>query len=117
MQPLTLIEASICGLPIIARRDEGYIGLVEEGYNGYLADPDRHMASLAATLLGDEEQRRSFSRHALVQAERFTAERQVASMEALYRELIQGQRRDSKKPLPDRTGGQVSRRGIEPRTR
>ncbi len=41
VHPMTLIEAAMCGLPIVARRDISFVGLVRDGYNGFLVDSDR----------------------------------------------------------------------------
>ena len=44
IHPMTLIEAAMCGLPIVARRDVSFVGLVRDGYNGFLVDSDRAIA-------------------------------------------------------------------------
>ena len=41
VHPMTLIEAAMCGLPIVARRDVSFVDLVKDGYNGFLVDSDR----------------------------------------------------------------------------
>jgi 1,2-diacylglycerol 3-alpha-glucosyltransferase len=90
VHPMTLIEASMCGLPIIARRDESYLDLVEDGCNGYLVDADSRIATRAAELLGDESQWRRFSRNGLRLSERFHMEIHVEKVEATYRQVIGG---------------------------
>ena len=88
MQPMTLIEASLCGLPIVARRDAAYAGLVRDDYNGYLVTSDQAIAARALDLLQDEGKRRAFSEHARALAKEFSAESHVRQVEALYRQVI-----------------------------
>ena len=90
MQPMTLIEASLCGLPIVARRDPAYAGLIREEYNGYQVASDRAIAARAWDLLHDEGKRQRFSENARALSEDFSAERHVSRLEALYRRVTEG---------------------------
>jgi 1,2-diacylglycerol 3-alpha-glucosyltransferase len=83
-----LIEASLCGLPIVARRDRAYAGLVRDGYNGYQVERDGEIAGRIAELLADEARRQALASNALAQSAQFSAERHVAQLEALYRRLL-----------------------------
>lgn len=85
---MTLIEAIMCGLPIIARRDASYVDLVQESYNGWLADTETQLAEQVAALLHDDAQRCTFSQHALIIAENLTSEKYVERCEALYQAVI-----------------------------
>ena len=87
VQPMTLIEASLCGLPIVARRDASFAGLVEDGHNGYLVDADLQLADCAAGLLRDESRRNTFAHNSLLRAQGFTAEKHVETIETLYQKL------------------------------
>jgi len=89
IQPMTLIEASLCGLPIVARRDQAYADLVRDGDNGYQVEGDGEIAGRIAELLGDEARRRTLAGNALALSAQFSAERHVAQLEALYRRLIE----------------------------
>jgi 1,2-diacylglycerol 3-alpha-glucosyltransferase len=86
--PMTLIEASMCGLPIVARRDESYNGLIEDGYNGYLTDSDQELAVRASHILKSPKQWQTFSQSALRISEKFTTEIHVEKIEALYRQVL-----------------------------
>jgi 1,2-diacylglycerol 3-alpha-glucosyltransferase len=88
VQPMTLIEAAICGLPIVARRDPAYEGLVRDGYNGYLVEADGDLAARVAEILDNEARRRAFGVHARAVAAGFRADEHVARIEALYRRLL-----------------------------
>jgi len=89
MHPMTLIEASLCGLPVVARRDAAYADLVGDGENGYLVASDRAIAARALDLLDDEVTRERFSKNARALSEAFSAERHVRDVEALYRQVIE----------------------------
>jgi 1,2-diacylglycerol 3-alpha-glucosyltransferase len=84
VQPMTLIEASMCGLPIVARRDEAYLDLVEEGTNGSLADSDRQLAERVSALLADEARLHQLSANACRLSAHFDVETHVDQLEALY---------------------------------
>jgi 1,2-diacylglycerol 3-alpha-glucosyltransferase len=88
VHPLTLIEAAMCGLPIVARRDESYSGLVVDGYNGYLVDTDQEIAARLSDILADETTRLAFSHNGLILSEGYTAESHVGKVESLYQQMI-----------------------------
>ena len=90
MQPMTLIEASLCGLPVVARRDPAYAGLVRDEYNGYQVASDQAMAARAWELMQDEGKRQRFSENARVLSEDFSAERHVRRVEELYCQVTEG---------------------------
>jgi 1,2-diacylglycerol 3-alpha-glucosyltransferase len=89
VHPMTLIEASMCGLPIVARRDDGSVDLVKGDYNGYLVDSDRQLAERLSELLSDEAKLLEFSRNGLILSERFNAEAHVEKLESLYQQMIE----------------------------
>ncbi len=86
--PMTLLEASMCGLPLVARRDESYYELIEDGYNGYLVDSDQQIAARAADILNSQTQWQAFSQNALRISEKFTTEIHVKKIETLYRQVL-----------------------------
>lgn len=88
VHPMTLIEAAMCGLPVVARRDVSYANLVQDGRNGCLANTDLQLAEQVAALLQDDVKRFAFSQHALIVAGKLTSEKQVERCEALYLSVI-----------------------------
>lgn len=88
IHPMTLIEATACGLPAVVRRDEAYEELVVEGISGYLADTDEQLVERLSRLLPDTDELERLSRNALRQAEHLTIEASAARMEALYCRLV-----------------------------
>ncbi|MGC9333850.1 MAG: glycosyltransferase [Anaerolineae bacterium] len=89
MQPMTLIEATLCGLPIVARRDPAYTGLVRDDENGYLVASDRELAATAMDLLQDESRRQRLSENARLLSETFSAKRYAGQLERLYSQVAE----------------------------
>ena len=85
---MTVIEALVCALPVVSRRDDSYVDQVIPGENGYLVDTDEELTSAIGGLLADENKLRAFSVRSKVLSQRFTAEGHVASMEKLYEQVI-----------------------------
>lgn len=88
VQPMTLIEASMCGMPIIVRRDDSYLDLVHDGKNGYIVDSDEEMAAKIRSLIYDDEKLKEFSEYSLKNSSKFTAENHVIRMEKFYQEVL-----------------------------
>jgi 1,2-diacylglycerol 3-alpha-glucosyltransferase len=88
VHPMTVIEASMSGLPIVARRDGSYEDLIEDKYNGYLADSDRQIVERVSELLGDEMTLRQFSKNGLIVSEKFTTEIHAEHVEFLYHQVM-----------------------------
>jgi 1,2-diacylglycerol 3-alpha-glucosyltransferase len=89
VHPMTLIEASMCGLGIVARRDDSLVDLVKDGYNGYLVDSDPQIAERVSEILGDESKLLWFSKNGLELSYRFDAEAHVDKFESLYEEMME----------------------------
>ena len=88
IHPMTVIEAVMCGLPIVARRDASFVDLVQNGYNGFLADSDAEIAPKVAAILQDAALRHDFAANARALSAQFTVEAHVDRLEKLYRQVI-----------------------------
>jgi 1,2-diacylglycerol 3-alpha-glucosyltransferase len=88
VQPMTLIEASMCGMPMIVRRDDSYLDLVHNGKNGYIVDSDEEMTAKIKSLIHDDKKLKEFSDYSLKNSSKFTAENHVARMEKFYQEVL-----------------------------
>ncbi len=84
VHPMTLIEAAIAGLPLVARDDEAYKPLLEDGVNGFLVPSDADLAVKLERLLEDEALRSSFSMASLQRSEIYTAEHHVKNVKSFY---------------------------------
>lgn len=88
VHPMTLIEAALCGLPIVSRRDLAYTDLVKNDYNGYQVESDDQLAARAAELLVDDARRAAFARNSQALSAHFSVAAHVERMEALYTQLL-----------------------------
>ncbi len=93
VHPMTLLEALLCGLPIVARRDVSLRDLVLDGVNGFLVDSDSEMAGNLAALLKNDITRRTFAANARLLATQFTVGAHVDRLETLYRQLVESRLR------------------------
>jgi glycosyltransferase involved in cell wall biosynthesis len=88
--PLSILEAMAAGVPVVAT-DVGGVGeLVVVGETGYLVEPgrpDRLAAALSEVLANDERARVMGRAGRRVMRERFSCQRMLAEVEALYEEV------------------------------
>ncbi|MBN2546050.1 MAG: glycosyltransferase [Spirochaetes bacterium] len=88
VHPMTMIEACICKLPIIARRDDSYLDLVQNGKNGYLVDSDSELTDRIIELLNNCKKLEEFSENSYYISQSFKAESHVNKVENLYKKVI-----------------------------
>ncbi len=60
MHSMTVLEALMSHLPIVARRDSSFFDTIFPGENGYFADSDEEMDAYLLELAADEEKRKRF---------------------------------------------------------
>jgi len=86
---MTLIEAALCGLPTVARKDDSNIDLVVDGSNGWLVEDEGGLAAKTEELVTNQAELELFSKRALELSLHFTAERHVERMEKLYLKILE----------------------------
>lgn len=87
----TLVEAMLCGTPVVAAADGGHLEIIRSGENGILVDPDDidGYANAIMRLLSDDRWRSDLRRRAYDQAkELYSVERHVAEVESLYARML-----------------------------
>lgn len=84
MQPMTVLEAAAAGLPVVARRDAAFEGLVRDGESGLLAGSDRELAAALGAVAAGVELRRRLAAGAARTASAFSVAAHTARWEALY---------------------------------
>ncbi len=85
---MTLIEAMMCSLPVVARRDDSFLDSIVHEKNGYLADTDSELTEYVRQLLSDQLKRESFARESLKSSQNFTAKAHSDQMEKLYNRVL-----------------------------
>jgi glycosyltransferase involved in cell wall biosynthesis len=91
--PLTIIEAMMAGLPVVATGVGGVAELVEHGVTGIIVPPGNPeaLAEAIRQLLEDADLRRRMGQAGRQRAlERFTVNRMVAEVKTLYTSLLAG---------------------------
>ncbi len=89
--PLTIIEAMMAGLPVVASRVGGLPELVEEGVTGFLVPPGdpQGLAKVLQRLLDDEELRRCMGEAGRQRAlGNFTLDRMLHETHRVYEEVV-----------------------------
>ncbi len=89
VQPMTLIEAAMCSLPLIARRDDSYLDLIKDGENGFLVDTDEEIAAKVEYLINNEEILARYSSASFIKSQSFTAQHHVNNAERVYEKAIE----------------------------
>jgi len=90
--PVSLIEAMAAGRPVVATRVGGVPDIVQDGRNGYLAEPENEndFSQKLLDLINNPEKRRKFGEYGrVIVKERFSKERLIKDTERLYNNLLQ----------------------------
>jgi glycosyltransferase involved in cell wall biosynthesis len=88
---MSMAEALVCGVPVVASETGGARSLIEHGVNGLLVPRGdvRALAAAVTSLLSDEERRLALGDQARRYArERFNPERMVEATERVYEEAL-----------------------------
>jgi glycosyltransferase involved in cell wall biosynthesis len=82
--PHVLIEALASGTPVVATRDAGTVGVVEDGVNGVLVDPSPEAFAVAFRTLSDHEHRARLREGAAESGRAWSIERCVDRLEHIF---------------------------------
>jgi hypothetical protein len=89
-QPLSILEAFACGLPVVTTDAGGIPDMVADGETGFIVSRGDHkeMAERAVTLLEKPELAKSITEHALEECEKYSWEAVREQWTKLYRGLV-----------------------------
>jgi len=92
-----LLEAMASGTAVVASNNEGYKGVIKDGYNGLLVDPfdSQALASRIVQVLKDNMLRKRLQKDGRKFAESYSWTNVAKQVEQFYLELIN---RHTKKP-------------------
>lgn len=88
MHSMTILEAQLSSLPIIARDDESYLDCIIPNKNGYLAKTDDEFYNDMIEMANDEEKRKFFAKNSFEQSKKFSLETNVKKTVFLYEQVI-----------------------------
>ncbi len=88
MHSMTVLEALVSGLPIIARRDTSFSDTIFEGKNGYMADSDEEMDQYFLELAADAKKRAAFGEYSKKVAQSFSLEVFGKRTVAFYQKVL-----------------------------
>lgn len=90
VQPLTLLEAMSCGLPIVGVKMAGVAGMVKDGVNGYLVPPTNPttMSKKIVKILSSNKLRLKLSKNSQKIARANSLTSSIQKLEDLYKETI-----------------------------
>ncbi len=89
VHPMTLIEASMCRLAIVARKDDSYLDLVKDGVNGFLVENDEDITNKIELITKDENLLDSFRNESFLISKQFSSENHVARVEEFYQRVLE----------------------------
>ncbi|MBK5262571.1 MAG: glycosyltransferase family 4 protein [Peptostreptococcaceae bacterium] len=92
-QGLTYIEAMASGLPLICRKDECLLDVVEDGFNGFTFENEREFIEKIELLMDDKTTLALFKKNAVVKAQKFSVEEFGRQVEELYIRVINKRRK------------------------
>jgi 1,2-diacylglycerol 3-alpha-glucosyltransferase len=88
VHPMTTLEATLWGLPVVARKDDSYADTVHPGINGYLLDSDADFGEKVTELLDDSDQLKRFGEASRRIADGFSGRRHALCMEEFYQHIL-----------------------------
>ena len=88
-QGMTYIEAMACGLPLVCRKDDCLIDVIDNGENGFLYETESEFTEAVAKVLSDRQLRESMHKKALEKAELFSDTRFAQRHIELYKKVLE----------------------------
>lgn len=92
VQPMSVIEALLSGLPVISRRDSAYEDLVLNKKNGGQYESDEDVYRAIDQLLGDSISHKNYQKASLEIAKNFTSEVNASKTLRLYHQALEAGR-------------------------
>lgn len=88
MHSMTILEAQLSSLPIVARKDESYFDSIIEDKNGYLCESDDEIVTKVLKLAQNRQKLSQLGKYSLELTKNFTIETHVNRTIKVYEEVI-----------------------------
>ena len=84
--PLNIVESMLSGNPVVAGLNRGHRGLIQDGINGYIVDPNDYeaMSERVLNLLDNNDLRKRIVQNAIIFAQDFTFTSVKKELEEIY---------------------------------
>lgn len=87
--PINMVEAMMCGIPIVASRVRGHVDLIEEDYNGYLFDQNNFTQFINSIDSALNSNRYNYlSKNSLVIAKKFELSNSLDEISKIYKNYL-----------------------------
>ncbi|HEX2947101.1 MAG TPA: glycosyltransferase family 4 protein [Clostridia bacterium] len=86
-QGLTYIEAMASGLPLLCRRDECLINVIDQGNNGFMYETEDEFIKYVLSMIDDPAFRKRLRQNAVDKSMEYTAENFSAAIERTYKRV------------------------------
>jgi len=88
MHSMTVLEALLSGLPLVARSDSSYFDTVYPNQNGYLAETDAEVDKSLIQLIDDAGKRKAYGKKSLEISSHFSLETHSKKTVAFYQVVL-----------------------------
>lgn len=88
VQPVTVIESMAAKIPVIVKKDEAFVGIIENNITGFVFEKDEELASLINNVLKNEDLLKFISSNAFNKIENFSSINFSKNIERIYIEAV-----------------------------
>ncbi len=94
---MSYLEALAGGLPLLCRKDDALLGVLDPGKNGQMYTTQEEFVNYAVQMLSDEDYRKALAEASLQKADEFSCDAFASSMLKVYADVIRYNQEDTAK--------------------
>ncbi len=88
-QGLTYVEALAAGLPLVCKKDDCLVGIIDNGINGYTFENEKEFTNSVRTILDNESLKKKMGKKSSEKSMAFSKEEFGAKIEQLYKLILE----------------------------
>ena len=88
-QGLTYVEALAAGLPLVCKKDDCLVGIIDNGINGYTFENEKEFTNSVRTILDNESLKKKMGKKSFEKSMAFSKEEFGAKIEQLYKLILE----------------------------